>query len=710
MLNLGALIVGSALGWFLGPHAAVLLPVSKAMLNLLNMLSLPFVVVGLIHGVGQLPSTTLAALARGGGKALLAVLGIGLATCWGAAFLFPVMGNAAFTSPSLDPVAKEAPGLLSVLIPENPFRALAEGGIPAVVFFCLLFAWSLVHVEGRKPLLDLLDIAFQVLEGMWGHIERLLPLITLCLSTTAVGLIDPSMFQRLRIYFLAVIVMTLFLTLLAFPLLIGRVTGTGFRDALKRCFAPMQMAFLTGSVMAVLPLISLAAEDLFRHAPGVAPEEVERSDEIATTVLIGYQFPLVGSMVVLLYMLFAASTFDRPLDLMAQGKLATVGMLTLFGSSASAAGFMCDMLGIPHDAVAVYVGIDSLTDRFECALEVASLLALSVFTYYGVHHSKRISYVRLSAVFAALLVPFTGACLLAAGWLTSPPSIRDYYRTHRAVLSADVVVKQGCAPSAETPPPSGLARVQKGEPLRIGIAGGAHPPFSYRNDRNERVGYSIELAGLLATHLRGHVEICELDDTDWMGKLRSGCVDILLTPVLMTTDRLSRVAFPATFGNMTPVLVVRDAARSDITRRCAARDFSGLRVGVPPNPFARGQLARVVPGAEVVQVAGPDALLKDGTADALLWLDVEASAWEITNPDYGHVSLGVQALPAGYAVRLDDTELQNFMEQWLQVLETRGDLTRMHDDWFLGKSANGGHKAPVDLLLETINAGGGTPP
>lgn len=711
LLNLGALIAGGALGWFLGPHAAALLPVSKAMLNLLNMLSVPFIVVGLIHGVGQLPSTKLAALARGGGKALLAVLGIGIATCWAAACLFPVMGNASFYSPSLESAGAESQGLLSVLIPDNPFRALAEGGIPAIVFFCLLFAWSLAHVEDRQPLLNLLDIAFRVLEGMWSHIERLLPLITLCLSTTAVGLVDPSMFGRLRVYFVAVIAMSLFLALLVFPLLIGRVTGIGFRDALKRCYGPMQMSFLTGSVMAVLPLISLAVEEMLRHAPDAPPDDNDRSDEIATTVLIGYQFPLVGSMLVLVYMLFAASTFDRPLDVLAQVKLATLGMLALFGSSASAAGFMCDMLGLPYDAVAVYTSVDSLTDRFECALEVVSLLAVTVFTYYGVHQPRRVSYGRLGAIFAVLLLPFTGMCLLASGWLMSPPSIRDYYQAHRLVLSKDVSIKQRGAPSADASPPSGLSRIRKGEPLRVGVERGQHPPFFYLNGSKERVGYSLELAGLLASSLRGRVDLVEVDATDWVSPLQSGGIDIMLTPVLMTSERISRVAFPATFGNMTPVLVVRDARRTDIMRRRDANDFSGLRVAIAPNPFARGQLARVLPGAELVPVDSPDALLKEGTADALLWLDLEAAAWEVTNPDFGHVTLAVQPLPAGYPVRLDDIELQSFVGQWLEVLESRGDLKRLHDDWFLGKSASSEPKAPVDRLLELLNAstGAGTP-
>lgn len=730
--NTLALVGGCLTGWFLGPWASVLAPLSKGLLNLLNMLSLPFVVVGLVHAIGQLPVARLSAMARAGGKALAAILAMSLAGCWAVSALFPTVGNAAFLGP-VQAQAGESVDLLTQLIPANPFEALATGGVPAVVFFCLLFAWCLLRVEGREKLLAVVDVAYRVLEEMWDTISRMLPLITFCLSTTAVGLLDEALISQVRVFFVGVVVLTLFFVLAAFPALLSMTSGRPFLEVWKRCFVPMQLSFLIGSTFAVLPLVIASAADLVRDASKEtdAPEasasgsasgarvvaaadgadtarevgdDDARAAEVSTIAMLGYQFPLTGSLVLILYILFAAAAFDRYLDLGAQLRLALMGPLALFGSSTGANAFLCDMLGIPHDAVALYAGIHEMTARFESALESGSLLLLTVLTWNAVHRARGVGYVRLAALFAAMTVLLALVCGRASGALSSLPSIRHYYARHPQILSKRVTVKQGAGDPVTSTPVSGLARVNRGRPLRVGVVSTERPPFVYYNKQGELVGYSVELTGMLADALQAPIELIVLKrDDDWKKALSERRIDLILSPVVQVSERLRTLAFPAIYGTVNPVLVFRDTARSIMTQHRRDNDFSGLRVGVSRSTLKRGILSALVPGAQLVEIEGPDQLVTDATLDGMLWVDVEAAAWEITHVEFGRVTLESTPIIYGYPVRVDDFEMQAFLTDWFETLDTRGDLRHLREDWMMGRGPREVRLSPVQRLWRWLS-------
>ena len=56
-----------------------------------------------------------------------------------------------------DRAAPENPGLLEILIPSDPFTALARNYVPAVVLFCLLYGVALQHVQEKTALLSVLE-------------------------------------------------------------------------------------------------------------------------------------------------------------------------------------------------------------------------------------------------------------------------------------------------------------------------------------------------------------------------------------------------------------------------------------------------------------------------------------------------------------------------------------------------------------------------
>lgn len=697
------MVAGMAAGWFLGPKALVFKPLAGAFVNLLTMLSVPFVVLALVHGLGRLPSSRLAALGRVGAVSLGAIWALSIATCWAVSALFPLVGNASFYS---DPSVTQAemPGLLSWLIPSNPFQALANGVVPGVVFFCLMFAWQLAHVQGKERLLDWLDISLEVVKGMAGMVNRLLPLAAFTLALAAFGGIDAAVVSQVRVFVLAVIVVTVVLGFVVFPALVGAVTPVGFRQVLRVSTPAALTAFLTGSHFAVLPQITGAAQALLDGDPSTdqAGDDAERDvheAEASTIVPVATNFPTAGSMLTLLFVLFATTAFDRPLSPLAQIQLALVGIVALFSGSTAAIGFLCAFTRLPIEATVVFVSISTVTDRFRSLLSAMSLITLTVLTHHGVQGRVRRSTGRVCLAMAGLLIPLYLVCRTASGLLVLPPAIQDYYRTRAVPLDPAIVVRKDADVSAETPSGSAMVRVRQGGRLRVGLQV-ERPPFTYRNDAGQLSGYCVALAKLLANDLDGHIEIVEVEPSRLTTDLEDGRIDLMLSPVQIDAERLRTLAFAAEFGVVRPAVVHRDERWSEVEHHLESGDWKGFTVGVRRGTELGRQAVAWMPGARLVPVDTPDALVTRNELDALLWNDLEATAWTVTNPTCDQKLLpDAPPILLAYPVRAGDVELASFTKTWFELQKTRGTLDRLYKEWMLGKGpAEQG--APVDRLLE----------
>lgn len=702
-VNLAAALAGMTAGWFLGPRALVLKPLASAFVNLLTMLSVPFLVLALVHGLGRLSPSRLAALGRVGAASLGGIWTISFAACWAVSALFPLVGNASFYS---DPSAAQAelPGLMSLLIPANPFHALANGVVPAVVFFCLMFAWQLAHVEGKDRLLDWLGVSLDVLIGMAGVVNRLLPLASFVLSIAAFGGINAALVSQVRVFVLAVIVVTVVLGFVLLPAIVGVVTPVGGMQVVRGSLPAALTAFLTGSAFAALPQIIGAAQSLLeRDTPAdpatVDAERDEQAAEASTIIPLAVNFPTAGSMLTLLFVMFAASSFDRPLTPFGQLKLAVVGTIVLFSGNTLAIGFLCALARLPAEATVVFAGLGAVVERFRSVLSAMSLIALSTVTHHGVHGQLRVSALRVGFVLAAILAPLYLACQAASGMLVLPAPIKDYYRTHSVALSPSIVVRKDSDEAVQPTTRPFMTRLREGRPLRAGVQV-ERPPFTYRNEAGHLSGYSVALARLLADDLGGRLELVEVEPAQLLRDLEEGRIDILLSPVQVDAERLRTLAFATGFGVVRPAVVYRDERRSEVESRLGHDDWAGFTVGVRRGTHLSQRAPTLMPGARIETVDSPDELVTRTDLDGLLWNDLEATAWSVTNPTCDQRLLPRAApILLGYPLRASDVELAGFMRTWLEMQKTRGTLDLLYRDWMLGKSPEA-KGAPVDQLLE----------
>ena len=389
-LGAGLGIVAKAydLAW-LRAVIAVIEPVGTAFIRLMTMIVLPLVVSTLVTGTASLGDV------RQVGKVGARTLGFALAATVAAA----TVGLLAFAvlrpGSGLDPAVRDSlaapfatqaqnaatsqPSLIQTLIeiiPRNPFRALADLDLLAVVFFTIVFgaATGQLRPERKAPILAFFDGVTDVSMVIIGWILKLAPFGVFALSASVFASFGAELLGSLLLFCLTVIAGELLFgvgvlaAVIAFA--IRMKPATYFRKIARASL----VAFSTSSSNAALP-ISL---------------EVAESELGISTRVAGFVLPLsatlnkAGSALYkAVAVMFIAEVYGVPLHLREQ--LIIVAAAT--ASAISGAGvpgmgmvtilIVLNAVGMEAQAqagIALVVGVDRLLDMVRTCVNVTCQL------------------------------------------------------------------------------------------------------------------------------------------------------------------------------------------------------------------------------------------------------------------------------------------------------------------------------------------------
>ena len=183
---LAGVAAGVAVGLFLGDLAGSLKVAADAYLKLLQMTVLPYVVVSIIIGLGSLSLAQAKTLALRGGAVLVLLWALALAVVFVFPLMLPPQQTASFFSTTL--LAPREPfDFVGLYIPSNPFNALANNVVPAVVLFSAFLGVSLIAVPDKQPLLDVFAVAEKAMARVMKLVARLMPLGLFFITATAAG-------------------------------------------------------------------------------------------------------------------------------------------------------------------------------------------------------------------------------------------------------------------------------------------------------------------------------------------------------------------------------------------------------------------------------------------------------------------------------------------------------------------------------------------
>ncbi|QTX32622.1 dicarboxylate/amino acid:cation symporter [Aminithiophilus ramosus] len=364
-------ILGVLAGALLGPKVAVVEPIGKIFITLLQMLIVPLVFSSLVVGVASLGDPK--ALGRIGVKTvLLYMVTTALAIVIGLAMGHLIQPGAGMAiEGAIAAEGKSAPALKDVVIgmfPSNPIQSLAQGHMLQIIVFALFFGIAAVLAgEKGKPVLAVMDAIAETMYKVTALVMAFAPYGVFALIAVTVSRYGLSVMAPFAKVIGAVYLGCLLHAVVVYSGLVSlmtRKTPVWFFRGIQEASLT---AFVTRSSSATLPVTMRCSQDNL----GV-------SEKITSFVLpLGATINMDGTA---LYQgvcaLFIAQAFGIDLSLGAQAgiivtaTLASVGTAGVPGAGLIMLTLVVTQAGLPMEGVALLAGIDAVLDMARTALNI----------------------------------------------------------------------------------------------------------------------------------------------------------------------------------------------------------------------------------------------------------------------------------------------------------------------------------------------------
>ena len=390
--GLGLALAGSSL-----PATAALLSLLAAVgtlfVNLIRMTAVPLVASLLIASVGSLAAS--GALGRIGVRAAVLALTLiavtAAATTMAAAPIFArlrVDAAAAMSlggsGPSAAPAPAAAPAAMQWLIdlvPQNVFRAAADGAMLPLILFSVLFALALARAAGDRR-----DAVLRAVQGIADAMQRLVawilvlaPLGVFALAVPLAARLGLSAAGAVAGYIVVVVALTVVacVVVLYVPAIVfGRLTPRAF---IAFCAPAQAVAFASRTSIAALPAMVESAE-----RAGMPP------------VVSGFIVPLSASIFRLgaavampVGVLFVARLYGVALSPAQLASIVLVVVPTTFTVPGIPFGSIIAMVpvlaavNLPVEGIGILLAVDTIPDMFRTTANATGTLALAAILRHG---------------------------------------------------------------------------------------------------------------------------------------------------------------------------------------------------------------------------------------------------------------------------------------------------------------------------------------
>lgn len=258
----------------------------------------------------------------------------------------------------------------------NPFKALAEANVLAVVMFALMVGIALIMGGERyQSLLTLLEEALEITMRIVGWVMRLAPFGIAALLIKLVSTQDLAMLSTLAKFVMVVVGTTLLHGVVILPGIMYVVTGKsplwfwrGAREALMTAFA-------TSSSSATLPVTMRCTTQHLHVKPEIAGFVVPLG---ATVNMDGTALYEAAAALFIANMVGVDLTFAQQLLLFVTAMLASVGAPGIPSAGMVTMVMVLQSVGLPAEAIAILLPIDRMLDTLRTTVNVEGDMITSV--------------------------------------------------------------------------------------------------------------------------------------------------------------------------------------------------------------------------------------------------------------------------------------------------------------------------------------------
>jgi proton glutamate symport protein len=367
----------------------IVTPVGTIFVNLIRMTVIPLIVSMLVANIGVMTASR--GLSRIGVRAVLISIGLLTTAAIGSLFIaglilarIPIDSAAALAlrqattagSPGAG-VASGAPTLASWLVdlvPQNVFKAAADGAMLPLIFFAVMFGLAVTRVnEARR------DAVLRVIEGIAETMQRLVawilglaPIGVFALAVPLAARLGLSAAGAVIVYVVLVVGLTVAavgLLLYPFGIMAGPMSAGAF---VAYCAPPQAIAFASRSSLAALPAMVESAE---RAGLPQGSSRVVLPLSMAVFHFGAAVAQTVG--VVFLARLFGVTLTSWQLaSVVFAVVLATFAVPGVPGGSIIAMVPVLAVANLPLEGVGILLAVDTIPDMFRTAANVTGAMTL----------------------------------------------------------------------------------------------------------------------------------------------------------------------------------------------------------------------------------------------------------------------------------------------------------------------------------------------
>jgi ABC-type amino acid transport substrate-binding protein len=255
------------------------------------------------------------------------------------------------------------------------------------------------------------------------------------------------------------------------------------------------------------------------------------------------------------------------------------------------------------------------------------------------------------------------------------------------VTAAPVVMHDDAEEIAPESASARLDAIRARGALRVGYLPDSLP-FAFVNRHGTLVGFDIELAHRLATELGVGLHLVSIAREEMGDCLDSGRCDLVMSGVVVSTERASRLLLSTSYLDETLAFIVPDHERGRFRTWAEIAVIDDLTVGVPNIAYYAAQLQQLIPHARLEPVTSiADLAARTTPVDALAFPAERGSAWTLMHPQYSVVvPEGTQIkVPLAYPVARD-AALLTFVNTWIELKRRDGSIDRAFRYWILGQT------------------------
>jgi len=702
------LLAGVFVGLFFGEHASVLKVVADGFVKLLQMTVLPYITLSIITSLGGLSYDQVKTLGIRAGTVLIGLWCLALVFTFLIPLAFPAIETASFFSATL--VERRPPfNFVDLFIPSNPFYALSNNVVPAVVLFSVFVGVALIGVERKHTALDVFGVAKEALSKATKFVVGLTPYGIFAIAAHTAGTLNLEQIARIQVYLITYVIVASLVALWVLPGLVSALTPFSYREVLGPTRDALITAFMAADLFIVLPILIQACKELLERRQLVDETTRTLPDVIVPT---SFNFPHTGKLLSISFILFAGWFADAAVPVTEYPRLALTGLLTFFGSLSAAVPFLLDLFRIPADTFQLFLATGVVNSRFGALLAAVHTVTVALLGSAAIVGSLRFNAARVARYLIITLVlsgvTIGGLRALFATVMKSTFAGEELVYSMRPLMSdrdARLVKQADLGDALEKPAGPLIDAIKKRGMLRVGVFTD-RLPFVFLNRERRLVGFDVEMAHLLARDLGAKVEFVQLEESRALPHLlATGRIDLAMTGFPITPERAAGMLFSDPYLDETFAFVVKDHLREEFSGWANIRDLAAFPVALPDLPYFIDRLKARAPGLKLQVVDSFNKIeegLQKGTFDAVALPAERGSVLTLLYPKYTVVvpEPGVVKIPLAYPLAGGDPNWAYFLNTWIELKRRDGTIDALYGHWILGKQA--GKRQPRWSIMRDV--------